>query len=237
MEPVMEAQHKRLRVFAAGLVLIAGVTGCGAVEQNPLNVNTGQGDDRSAADSSGEDSNPADTAGEAAASFISENLDEDPLNIRADGATLCGVQPKDSVLRYTIMLHNPTLETFTFDDITLGDAQGLTQVSAMVTPANREGHGNHGAPAGPSEHASTGHATPAPTPTASEPSTFMVEPVPAGGYQFEPDKHINIVVAVALEDGVQRGTADDVIVGFSSPSREFSVPHDLNITIDRTTCS
>ncbi len=50
-------------------------------------------------------------------------------------------------------------------------------------------------------------------------------------------KHINIVVSVALEDGAQRGTADDIVVGFSSPGREFSVPHDRNITIDRTTCS
>ncbi|MHA7146722.1 hypothetical protein ACX80U_18600 [Arthrobacter sp. TmT3-37] len=234
----MEAQHTPLRWFVAGLVLAGGLTGCGAVEQNPLNVNSGQSEDQRAADASGAEGTPGNTAGESAASFISEDLDDDPLNIGVDGATLCGVQPKDSFLQYTIMLHNPTLETFTFDDISLGDAQGLTQVSAMIAPANREGHGNHGAPAaGPSEHAPAAHGAPAPTPTASEPSTFTVEPVPAVGYQFEPDKHINIVVSVALEDNAQRGTADDVIVEFSSPGREFSVPHDLNITIDRTTCS
>ena len=45
------------------------------------------------------------------------------------------------------------------------------------------------------------------------------------------------LVSVALDDAVTRGTADDVLVGFSSAGRQFSVPHDLNITIDRTTCS
>jgi hypothetical protein len=238
----MEAQHTRLRWFAAGLVLAIGLTGCGAVEQNPLDVNSDQSEDQvantSRSETPGTDSTPSDAAEDSSASFIGEDLDDDPLNIGVDGATLCGVQPKDSLLRYTIMVHNPTLETFTFDDISLGAPQGLTQVDATITPANKEGHGNHGAPAaGPSEHAPATHETPVPTPTASEPSTFTVEPVPAVGYQFEPDKHINIVVTAALEDGAQRGTADDIVVGFSSPGREFSVPHDLNITIDRTTCS
>ena len=235
---IMEAQHTRTRAVVAGLVLIAGLTGCSAVEQNPLNVNASRSAVQGGADASGTGRDSADPAEGSAASFITENLDDDPLKIGVDGATLCGVQPKDSFLQYTIMVHNPTLETFTFNAINLGASEGLTQVSATITPANREGHGNHGAPAaGPGDHSSTGHDTPAPTPTASVPSTFSVEPVPAVGYQFEPDQHINIVVSVALQEGVQRGTADDIVVGFSSPGREFSVPHDLNITIDRTTCS
>ena len=223
-------------------------------EENPLNVNTagttqqdgaGQQDNGSSLPSTGAptpDDAPdgvPDDAQEGAATFITESLGDDPLNIRADGATLCGVQPKDSVLQYTVMLHNPTLETFTFTSIDLGDPQGLRKVDATVVPANREGHGNHGAsPTQPSEHGTATHdASPTPSPSASEPSTFSVEPVPAIGYRFEPDKHINIVVSVALDDAVIRGTADDVLVGFSSAERQFSVPHDLNITIDRTSCS
>ncbi|MUK02208.1 hypothetical protein GM708_09900 [Vibrio cholerae] len=232
--------------LALGLLVIAAVSGCGVAEQNPLNVNTqdvnaqdggedaGQGSTRSSV-SAPEDAKE----GQDGASFISADLDDDPLNIRADGATLCGVQPKDSFLQYTIMLHNPTLETFTFDSVDLVDAQGLGKIDAKITPANREGHGNHGAsPAVAGGHGAAGHdATPTPTPSPTEPSTFSVEPVPAVGYQFEPDQHINIVVSVALEESATRGTADDVLVGFSATAREFSVPHDLNITIDKSTCS
>lgn len=254
--------------FALAFVTIAALSGCGVTEENPLNVNTqdvnAQGSSAEDADggttqsqapnevssaepsagaSKAADADDASGAGQAgegqdAASFLSANLGDDPLNIRADGATLCGVQPKDSFLQYTIMLHNPTLQTFTFDSVDLVDAQGLRKIDAKITPANREGHGNHGASPAPAGGHGAGHgATPTPTPTKKEPSTFSVKPVPAVGYTFEPDQHINIVVSVALEDTVTRGTADDVLVGFSAPGREFSVPHDLNITIDKTTCS
>lgn len=234
---------------ALAFLTAAALTGCGVTEQNPLNVNTqdvnAQGSAKPSVGASGaadadDASNASEAAGEGqeAASFLSADLGDDPLNIRADGATLCGVQPKDSFLQYTIMLHNPTLETFTFDSVDLVDAQGLRKIDAKITPANREGHGNHGASPTPAGGHGAGHsATPTPTPTKKEPSTFSVKPVPAVGYTFEPDQHINIVVSVALEDTVTRGTADDVLVGFSAPGRDFSVPHDLNITIDKTTCS
>lgn len=238
----MSTPHHRLIRLAMGTLLIAGLAGCGAAEEDPLNVNAASANQQGSAGQDDSDiplPSNSDAAQDDAATFISDSLDDDPLNIRADGATLCGVQPQDSLLQYTIMLHNPTLETFTFDSIDLVDAQGLRKVDVKVAPANREGHGNHGAsPAQASAHGTAGHeATPTPSPTASEPSTFAVTPVPAIGYRFEPDQHINIVVSVALDDAVTRGTADDVLVGFSSAGRQFSVPHDLNITIDRTTCS
>lgn len=242
----MSALHPRAISLATGILVVASLAGCAVTEENPLNVNAvraGQPDTAVAppelAPTETSTSDPAVTPDNESTSFISDSLGDDPLNIRADGATLCGVQPQESTLQYTIMLHNPTLDTFTFDSIDLVDAQGLTKVDAKVAPANREGHGNHGAsPAQPSEHGATGHdPTPTPSPSATEPSTFSVAPVPAVGYLFEPDQHINIVVSVALNDAVARGTADDVLVSFSSSSgRQFSVPHDLNITIDRTTC-
>ena len=252
--PSMSTLHRQAVRLVTGVFVVASLAGCAATEENPLNVNAmSAGQPDAAAESSSPrptvttesgpavtpDSSPADTPDNDTASFISESLGEDPLNIRADGATLCGVQPQDSILQYTIMLHNPTLDTFTFDSIDLVDAQGLSKVDAKVARANREGHGNHGAsPAQPTEHGTAGHdATPTPSPSATDPST-PVAPVPAVGYLFEPDQHINIVVSVALDDAATRGTADDVLIGFSSSSgRQFSVPHDLNITIDRTTCA
>ncbi|WP_104182324.1 hypothetical protein [Arthrobacter sp. B0490] len=146
------------------------------------------------------------------------------------------MQPEKSFQQYTLLLHNPTLETFTFSDITLGSPEGLTVVSVDVTPANKEGHGNHGAAPGTAPHAEH-EAIPSPAETEPEPSTFDVEPVPVEGFIFEPDAHIDIVVKVALEKSADRGTAENVAVQFSSPDREYSVAHPLNITVDRTSCS
>ena len=252
--PSMSTLHRQAVRLVTGVFVVASLAGCAATEENPLNVNAvSAGQPDAAAESSSPrptetadsspsatpDNSPSATPDNDTASFISESLGDDPLNIRADGATLCGVQPQDSILQYTIMLHNPTLDTFTFDSIDLVDAQGLSKVDAKVARANREGHGNHGAsPAQPTEHGTASHdAPPTPSPAVTEPSA-PVAPVPAVGYLFEPDQHINIVVSVALDDAAIRGTADDVLVGFSSSSgRQFSVPHDLNITIDRTTCA
>ncbi|RJT81054.1 hypothetical protein D6T63_07710 [Arthrobacter cheniae] len=160
------------------------------------------------------------------------------MGIAKDGATLCGVQPEKSLQQYTLLLHNPTLETFTFSEIGLGSPEGLSVVSVEVTPANKEGHGNRGAAPGSTPHAEH-EAVPSPTETETdeEPSTFEVEPVPAEGFVFEPDAHIDIVVKVALDEAVDRGTAENVVVDFSSPTREYSVAHPLNITVDRTSCS
>ncbi|WP_155850280.1 hypothetical protein [Arthrobacter sp. Br18] len=221
--------------LTAAILVVALMSGCAATEDNPLNVNTARDGQRSEGTASaGQDADGRSLAGQSEpdSAFVGDNLGDDPLNVGADGAKLCGVQPKGGVLTYTVMLHNPTLQTFVFGDIGLGSPNGLTAVSAEITPANREGHGNHGAaPGAHGEH----EAVPTPEPTA--PSTFAVEPVPATGYVFEPDQHINIVVAVELNEGVQRGTAENVLVGFSTPEREYSVPHNLNITIDAATCA
>ncbi|WP_162149081.1 hypothetical protein [Arthrobacter sp. H41] len=223
----------------AGGLAMALMSGCAVTEDNPLDVNTArnaQGDAGPAADQDlggrGADGEPFTGESAVDATFLGENLGDDPLNVGADGAKLCGVQPEGGVLTYTVMLHNPTLQSFVFGDISLGSPDGITAVSADITPANREGHGNHGAaPSAHEEHEEV------PTPEPSAPSTFTVEPVPANGYLFEPDQHINIVVAVQLDDGVQRGTAENVLVNFSSPDRDYSVPHNLNITIDAETCA
>ncbi|MBG6185127.1 hypothetical protein IWX65_003106 [Arthrobacter sp. CAN_A214] len=161
---------------------------------------------------------------------------DDPLGIAKDGAKLCGVQPQNSFQQYTLLLHNPTLETFTFSGVELGSPQGLEILSTEITPANKEGHGNHGAAPAGADH--SGHdATPIPTETEPESSTFLVDPVPAEGFIFEPDAHIDIVVEVALDETVETGTADNIVVDFSSPTRDYSVAHPLSITVERTTCS
>ncbi|MBG6183235.1 hypothetical protein IWX65_001184 [Arthrobacter sp. CAN_A214] len=226
--------------LTAGSLSLALLSGCAVAEDNPLDVNTARnvqgeaGPDAAEQDAGGRsaEGEPFTSESAADATFLGEKLGDDPLNVGADGAKLCGVQPEGGVLTYTVMLHNPTLQSFVFGDISLGAPEGLTAVSAEITPANREGHGNHGA--GPSAHAEHEEV---PTPEASAPSTFSVEPVPANGYLFEPDQHINIVVAVQLDEGVQRGTAENVLVNFSTPDREYSVPHNLNITIDEETCA
>ncbi|WP_294566685.1 hypothetical protein [uncultured Arthrobacter sp.] len=203
----------------AALLLTVLLSGCGVTEENPLDVNAAR-----EASTGPVKGSPAGTV-----------KGEDPLNIGVDGAKLCGVQPKDSFQEYTVMLHNPTLEEFTFGDIALGAPQGLRMVSAEITPANKEGHSHHGAEA---DAGHSGHgASAAPSTEPAEPSTFLVDPVPAKGYRFTPDSHINIVVAVALEEGVDNGTAEDIRVRFASSERDYDVAHNLEIEIDRTSCS
>lgn len=229
--------HRRRAGLVLSVMVCALVSaGCGTVDENPLNVN---GDRSSSAptieSAAGSEAGALVEESSAEAAPAGDVWGDDPLGITKDGATLCGVQPEKSFQQYTLLLHNPTLETFTFTDIELGSPKGLSVGSAEVTPANKEGHGNHGAAPG-SAHAEH-EAVPSPTETDPEPSTFDVEPVPAEGFVFEPDAHIDIVVKVALEETADRGTAENVAVEFSSPGREYSVAHPLNITVDRTSCS
>ncbi len=216
----MRLMHTRMRLLGAAAVAVGVLAGCGVAEENPLDVNAA----REA------------PAGPVKGSPAGTVKGDDPLNIAADGAKLCGVQPKESFQEYTVMLHNPTLEVFTFGDISLGSPKDLRVVSAEITPANKEGHGHHGAGDDAGAHGGHGDSA-APTTEAAEPSTFLVEPVPAAGYRFEPDSHINIVVSVALEEGADNGTAENILVKFASTEREYAVPHNLQIEIDRTTCS
>ncbi|MHA7283588.1 hypothetical protein [Arthrobacter sp. TMS2-4] len=209
--------------LAVALASSLALAGCGSVEENPLGVNTTDVGSGSATDpAGGRDGSRAEPVG--------SDLGDDPLNVGVDGAELCGVQPQDSRLRYTVMLHNPTLETFTFGEMALGSPDGLELLSAEVQTANREGH-HHAGPAtgGHEEHA----ASPPPT-RAAEP---IGPPVPAEGYRFLPDAHVNIIVTVELADGVTHGSADNIVVAFSSPDRDYSVAHNLGIDVDATSCS
>ena len=216
------SRRSRGAVLAVALTVPLLAGGCGAVEQNPLGVNSATTEQEVPRSSSPQDGRQADPVG---------NLGDDPLNVGLDGAELCGVQPKDSRLRYTVMLHNPTLETFTFGEMALGNSKGLTVLSSMVRTANREGHNHGGADIGAhEEHSAT------PTPTATATQEPIGPPVPAEGYQFEPDAHINIIVTVELGEGATNGTADNILVNFSTPDREYSVPHNLKIEVDATSC-
>lgn len=193
------------------------------MEEDPLGVNTSNDGAELAVPSTSGDGSKAAPVG--------NDLGDDPLNVGIDGAQLCGVQPENSRLRYTVMLHNPTLETFTFGEMKLGDPEDLNILSSMVQTANREGHHHPGADAAADPHG--GHtATPTPT-KAPEP---IGPPVPAEGYQFLPDAHVNIIVTVELAEGATHGSADNILVAFSSPERNYSVPHNLEIDVDATSC-
>ncbi|MHA7143698.1 hypothetical protein ACX80U_03170 [Arthrobacter sp. TmT3-37] len=220
---LLTALPSRRRSALAAVVLTASLAlaACGSAEENPLGVN--------AAGRAGTAEDAA-TANGGRAVPVGADLGEDPLNVGVDGAELCGVQPDDSRLRYTVMLHNPTLETFTLGRMSLGDPQGLEIISSMVQTANREGHHHPGA----ETDAHAQHSA-APTPSASpEP---IGPPVPAEGYEFEPDAHVNIIVTVELAQGATHGSADNILVAFSSPERDYAVAHNLKIDVDATSCS
>ncbi|WP_434992477.1 hypothetical protein [Arthrobacter sp. Ld5] len=216
-------RHRGSAFLAVVLASSLALAGCGATEENPLGVNTPDGGSGSAdGAAAGPEGGQAEPVG--------SDLGDDPLNVGVDGAELCGVQPRDSRLRYTVMLHNPTLETFTFGATALGDPDGLEILSAKVQTANREGH-HH---AGPATGAHEEHAA---TPAPSREPEPIGPPVPAEGYQFQPDAHINIIVTVELADGVTHGSADNILVAYSSADRDYSVAHDLKIDVDATSCS
>lgn len=211
---------------ALALVSLLALAGCGSVEENPLGVNTAVGERVQAAASDG-----SGTEGQAAP--IGTGLGDDPLNVGVDGAELCGVQPKESRLRYTVMLHNPTLETFTFGEMALGNPEGLDIISSMVQTANREGHHHPDAPGAEDPHEE--HSA-APTTAPAEPEPIG-PPVPATGYEFAPDAHVNIIVTVELSEGATHGSADNIVVPYSAADRDYSVPHNLRIDVDATSCS
>ncbi|THJ66720.1 hypothetical protein E8P82_07190 [Arthrobacter echini] len=223
---LLTAPHhgRRAAVLIATLSAGLALAGCGATEEDPLGVNSaGEDSPAVAAGTAGEgDSSSADPIGLAQG--------EDPLGIGLDGAALCGVQPKDSRLHYTVMLHNPTLESFTFGEMTLGDPEELVILSSQAQTANREGH-HHG---GTAKGGHDAHAA-VPTPTASpEP---IGPPVDAEGYVFEPDAHVNIIVTVELAEGAPHGSAENIVVAFSSPERDYAVAHPLKIDVDAVSCA
>jgi hypothetical protein len=212
---------RRIALFAVALSAALALGGCGTAEENPLGVNT-SGREQPGSESAPQDGSQAVPVGD---------LGDDPLGVGIDGAQLCGVQPDDSRLRYTVMLHNPTLETFTFGKMALGDPEGLVVLSSMVQTANREGHHHPGA-----ESTTDAHGEHSAAPTPSKPPEPIGPPVPAEGYEFEPDAHVNIIITVELAEGVTHGSADNILVAYSTPDRDYSVAHDLAIDVDATSC-
>ena len=207
--------------LAGGAMLAALLTsGCMAVEENPLDVNS----PRSQENVSAVQESPV------------EDFGDDPLNLAENGATLCSVQPDAGFREFTVLVHNEALETFTLDGVTLQDPDGLTLVSAEVSPANREGHhktdgdedgGAHGA-----HSAQPAPATPSETAEPSGP----VEPVPAEGYNITTHEYIDLVVAVSIADDADAGTAQGVTVAYSAGGEEFTGTHPLVLELDREGC-
>ena len=214
-------------------VLTAGlISGCGGMEENPLNVNGAPQPKPAVADAPGTEVIPA-------------SLGEDPLQLGANGAKLCSVQPALGYQEYTVLIHNETLESFTVDDVSLGSPSGVTLNSAEVTPANRGGHGTHDMEdgtvmGGGGEHTDahgSGEMADLGDPADMPQNVFFTEPVPAVGYEIATLEYLNVVVSVSLDDDADRGTSDYVEIDYSTADGSFTGKHPLAITMDRDSCA
>lgn len=201
-------------------------SGCMAVEANPLDVNSPRTQDNASAVQQ-----PA-----------TADVGDDPLNLAENGATLCSTQPGIGFQEFTVLVHNEALETFTLDDVTLQDPDGLTLVSAEVSPANREGHHKaHGGEDGDDGAHGTHSAEPAPAapsvpPSAAAEPAGPVEPVPADGYAVSTHEYVNLVVAVSIAEGADAGTAQGITVAYSTGGQGFTGTHPLVIELTREGC-
>lgn len=218
----------RSAALTGGALLTALLaSGCTAVESNPLDVNSPRTQDNASAVQQ-----PA-----------TADVGDDPLNLDENGATLCSTQPGIGFQEFTVLVHNEALETFTLDDVTLQDPDGLTLVSAEVSPANREGHHKaHGGEDGDDGGHGTHSAEPAPAapsapPSAAAEAAVPVEPVPADGYAVSTHEYINLVVAVSIAEGADAGTAQGITVAYSTGGQEFTGTHPLVIELTREGCA
>ncbi|MFJ6280891.1 hypothetical protein [Arthrobacter subterraneus] len=198
-------------------------SGCMAVESNPLDVNSPRMQENASAVQQ-----PA-----------TADVGDDPLNLAENGATLCSTQPGIGFQEFTVLVHNEALETFTLDDVTLQDPDGLTLVSAEVSPANREGHHKaHGGEEGDDGGHGTHSAEPAPAaPSATASAAAPVDPVPADGYAVSTHEYVNLVVAVSIAEGTDAGTAQGITVAYSTGGQEFTGTHPLVIELTREGCA
>ncbi|MHA7154841.1 hypothetical protein [Arthrobacter sp. TMN-50] len=215
-----------ISVITAGLI-----SGCGGMEDNPLNVNS--------APQTVEGANVADTPD---AGVVAASLGEDPLQLGANGAKLCSVEPALGYQEYTVLIHNETLESFTIDDVSLGSPSGVTLDSAEVTPANRGGHGTHGMAdgtvmGGGDEHTGTHGAGKMAGEKDMPENVFFTEPVPAVGYKISTLEYLNVVVSVSLDEGAERGSSEFVKIDYSTSEGSFTGQHPLAITIDSDSCA
>lgn len=211
----------RSAVLAGGAMLAALlISGCMAVEENPLDVNS-----------------PRSQENVSAVQETVQDFGDDPLNLAENGATLCATQPDIGFQEFTVLVHNEALETFTLDDVALQDPDGLTLLSAEVSTANRDGHHK-----GHSDDGGGGHGTHSAEPAPAVPSETAepagpVEPVPAEGYEITTHEYINLVVTVSIADGADAGTAQGVTVAYSTDGRQFSGTHPLVVQLDREGCA
>ncbi|MHA7275310.1 hypothetical protein [Arthrobacter sp. HLT1-21] len=215
-----------ISVITAGLI-----SGCGGVENNPLNVN-----------SAPQPSQGANVAEAPAAGVVPASLGDDPLQLGANGAKLCSVEPALGYQEYTVLIHNETLESFTIDDVSLGSPSGVTLDSAEVTPANRGGHGTHGMAdgtvmGGGDEHSGAHGADKMAAESDMPENVFFTEPVPAVGYEISTLEYLNVVVSVSLEEDAERGTSEFVEIDYSTADGSFTGQHPLSITIDSDSCA
>ena len=198
-------------------------SGCMAVEANPLDVNSPRMQENASAVQQ-----PA-----------TADVGDDPLNLAENGATLCSTQPGIGFQEFTVLVHNEALETFTLDDVTLQDPDGLNLVSAEVSPANREGHHKaHGGEDGDDGAHGTHSAEPAPAaPSATASAAAPVDPVPADGYAVSTHEYVNLVVAVSIAEGADAGTAQGITVAYSTGGQGFTGTHPLVIELTREGCA
>lgn len=201
-------------------------TGCMTVEENPLNVNSPRTDQQNV------------SAVERTEQTV-QDFGDDPLNLADNGATLCTKQPAIGFQEFTVLVHNEALETFTFEDISLKDPTGLSIVSAEVSKANRDGHHKaHGGDGGADGGDHGGHsAAPAPEESAAAEPTGPVTPVPADGYNITTHEYVNLVVAVAIEEGAESGSAQGITVAYSANGQEFTGTHPLIVQLERESCA
>ncbi|WP_157359181.1 hypothetical protein [Arthrobacter sp. Soil782] len=211
----------RSAALVGGALLAALFTsGCMAVEENPLDVNS-----------------PRSQENVSAVQQTVADFGEDPLNLAENGATLCATQPDIGYQEFTVLVHNEALETFTLDDVTLQNPEGLTLVSAEVSTANREGHHKaHGEDDGGAHGTHSAEPAPAAPAETAEPAG-PVEPVPAEGYNITTHEYVNLVVAVSIADGVDGGTSQGVSVAYSASGQEFTGTHPLAIELNRESCA
>lgn len=213
-------QGRTVKVFGTAIVTAFLLSGCMAVEENPLNVNTARGVPENIS----------------AVEAIPEELGDDPLNLGKNGATLCSAQPAIGYQEFTVLIHNELLSTFTVDDVRLESAADLSLIKAEVSPANREGHhktagGEEGAGHG------THSAEAAPAETEEPVKAGPVEPVPATGYGITTHEYVNLVVTVSIDEGTETGTAQGITVDYSTDGQEFTNTHPLVLTMDRESCA
>lgn len=179
---------------------------------------------------------------------VLQDTGPDPLAIEGEQAKICAQQTPAGFSRFAILVHNTTGSSFTINSVALVQPRSLSITSAQAAPANRAGHGSHGAPkpqgadtaGGSSAPAVSGHAghgsAPAPAgPGASDPAPAV--PQPAEGFEVLPGAHLDLIVDVAVDAAAQSGSARNVEVKYSAIERDYSALQNLELEVRRGACN